>query len=179
MQDDLIPVEAADVSEGGSLSRALLAINNAHAVELSLLEPARLRHLVGQAFLARRIGHVEAFLLTFDQDADYDSPNFLWFRARYPRFVYVDRIVVAPPSRGRGHAGRLYRDLFAQALARGHDLIVCDVNANPPNPASRAFHAGLGFVEIGAADIQQGAKSVAYLACRLDAWGAGRAPERA
>jgi hypothetical protein len=38
--------------------------------------------------------------LAFDQHARYDSPNFLWFGARYPRFVYVDRIVVAASARG-------------------------------------------------------------------------------
>jgi predicted GNAT superfamily acetyltransferase len=52
--------------------------------------------------MARRIGNIDAFLLALDQDADYDSPNFRWFSARYPRFVYVDRIVVASAARGRG-----------------------------------------------------------------------------
>jgi uncharacterized protein len=33
-------------------------------------------------------------MLAFDQDADYDSPNFLWFRERLARFVYADRVVV-------------------------------------------------------------------------------------
>ncbi len=74
----------------GAVGAALLALNNAHAVELSWLERDRLAHLVGEAFLARRIGEGEAFLLAFDQDADYDSPNFLWFKARYRRFVCVD-----------------------------------------------------------------------------------------
>jgi len=87
----LQPIAPAEVSSGSSLAKALLALNNAHALELSWLEPARLQHLVSQAFLARRIGNFDAFLLAFDQGADYDSPNFLWFRARYPRFVYVDR----------------------------------------------------------------------------------------
>src|SRR5262249_37925580 len=95
MSGDLLKVTAAGVTESETLSSTLLGLNNAHAVELSWLEPGRLRHLVAAAFLAKRIGEVDAFLLTFDQDADYDSPNFLWFRSRYPRFVYVDRIVVA------------------------------------------------------------------------------------
>ena len=61
-------------------------------------EPERLSFLLGEAFYARRIGALEAFIMTFDQDARYDSPNFLWFRERYPRFVYVDRVVVAGAS---------------------------------------------------------------------------------
>jgi predicted GNAT superfamily acetyltransferase len=140
------------------------ALNNEHAEELSLLDADRLAELVCQAFLARRIGAVEAFLLAFDQDADYDSPNFLWFRARYPRFVYVDRIVVARSARGRGHARRLYDDLFRHALDAGHERVVCEVNREPPNPASDALHAALGFSEVGVAAIHGGAKTVRYLA---------------
>jgi predicted GNAT superfamily acetyltransferase len=147
----------------------LLALNNAHAVELSWLEPERLRHLVAQTFLARRIGAVDAFLLAFDQDAAYDSPNFLWFRSRYLRFVYVDRIVVAGHARGQGHARRLYRELFEQARRAGHERIVCEVNASPPNPASRAFHADLGFVEVGTGLVGGGSKTVSYLLRQLTA----------
>src|SRR4051812_39088549 len=85
-----------------ALGKALLALNNAHAQALSWLEAERLEYLIGEAFLARRIGRLDAFLLAFDQDARIDSPNFIWFHARYPRFVYVDRIVVPPSARGRG-----------------------------------------------------------------------------
>jgi uncharacterized protein len=120
--------------------------------------------LLTQAFHARRIGKVAAFLLTFDQDADYDSPNYLWFRERYRRFVYVDRIVVAPAMRKRGLAHRLYEDLFRAVHAAGHERVVCEVNSNPPNPASDAFHASLGFAEVGHAAIHGGAKTVRYLA---------------
>ena len=157
------PIVAADLSNGEALGLALLALNNAHAQELSWLEPERLQHLVAQAFRARRIGHLDAFLLAFDQDADYDSPNFLWFRARYPRFVYVDRIVVAESARGSGCARGLYQDLFEQAEKAGYDRVVCEVNSRPPNPASDAFHAALGFVEVGTASIHEGSKTVRYL----------------
>ena len=77
----------------------LLALNNAHATELSWLDQTRLATLIERAFFVRALGEDEAFLLAFDQDADYDSPNFLWFRARHERFVYVDRIVVAAAAR--------------------------------------------------------------------------------
>src|SRR3954469_1741046 len=118
---ELRSVGPADILRGSALGSALLALNNAHAQELSWLEPERLEYLLSEAFLARRIGELDAFLLAFDQDARYDSPNFIWFRARYPRFVYVDRIVVASSARGRGCARRLYNDLFERA---GHDRIV-------------------------------------------------------
>ncbi|MES0092256.1 GNAT family N-acetyltransferase [Mesorhizobium sp. M0030] len=141
---------------------AILALNNEHAAELSWLEPERLSFLLGEAFYVRRIGALEAFIMTFDQDARYDSPNFLWFRERYPRFVYVDRVVVAAQARGRGHARQLYEDLFGEVARAGHSIVTCEVNVEPPNPASDAFHAALGFGEVGDAVIHGGQKTVRY-----------------
>jgi uncharacterized protein len=165
---DMWPVDPSDILTTGSSGKDLLALNNAHARELSWLEPKRFVYLLGEAFLARRIGHADALLLAFDQDANYDSPNFLWFRSRYSRFVYVDRIVVAPAAEGRGHARRLYRDLFQQASLAGHERVVCEVNSDPPNPASDAFHAALGFVEVGSAAIHGGGKVVRYFSRMLN-----------
>ncbi|KAB0675741.1 GNAT family N-acetyltransferase [Aureimonas leprariae] len=144
----------------------LLALNNEHAAELSLLQKNAFARLASQAFLARSI-KTEAFIFAFDQDADYDSPNFLWFRQRYPRFVYVDRVVVAEAARGRGHARRLYDELFAAARESGQDRVVCEVNIRPSNAASDAFHERLGFLEVGRAEIHDGAKLVRYLERQL------------
>jgi hypothetical protein len=72
---ELRSVVAADIVRDTALGSDLLALNNAHAQELSWLEPERLEYLIGEAFLARRIGNFDAFLLAFDQDARYDSPN--------------------------------------------------------------------------------------------------------
>jgi uncharacterized protein len=161
------PVFPSELSGSDELSKALLALNNAHARELSWLEPRQLRHLVEQAFWARRVGDVDAFLLAFDQGAHYESPNFLWFRTRYPRFVYVDRIVVASSARGRGYARHLYHDVFEYAVKAGHDRIVCEVNSSPPNPASDTFHAALGFVEVGTASVYDNSRTVRYLSHSL------------
>lgn len=160
MIEPLDMIELLDPTDPAGLA---LALNNAHAIELSWLDAGRLAQLTRRAFYARRIGDIDAFLLAFDQDADYDSPNFLWFRSRYARFVYVDRIAVAPKARGRGYARRLYDDLFAEARRAGHDQVVCEVNTEPPNPASDAFHLAMGFEDVGAAVIHGGAKAVRYL----------------
>jgi uncharacterized protein len=168
MADKPWPIAAGDL-DGSTLEAALLALNNAHAMELSWLEPERLRKMVGEAFLARRIGTVDAFLLAFDQDADYDSPNFLWFRARYERFVYVDRIVTAVHTRRRGLARQLYLDLFDAANGARHERVVCEVNADPPNPVSDDFHAAFGFVPVGLGETHGGRKTVTYMARSADA----------
>ena len=167
LDSDLQSVTRNDATRTTPLGKMLLELNNAHAQELSWLEHEQLERLIEQAFLARRIGNVDAFLLALDQDADYGSPNFQWFRTRYPRFVYVDRIVVTPSARGRGCARRLYRDLFDHAIAAGHGQVFCEVNKRPPNPASDAFHAASGFVEVGTASVHGGSRTVRYLSRTL------------
>ena len=157
MIEPLLPTERA------------LALNNAHATELSWLELSRLAKLTRRAFYARRIGEIDAFLLAFDQDADYDSPNFLWFRERYPHFAYVDRVAVAASARGRGLARALYEDFFKRASADGHTLIACEVNSDPPNPGSDAFHAALGFRIVGTAEVYGGKRTVSYYIRELHA----------
>ena len=143
--------------------QALLALNNAHAVELSWLTPERLALMLGWAWRARGSGDVDAALIAFDQDSAYDGFHFGWFRARYARFVYVDRVVVAPGARGRGLARALYGDLFAAAARAGHTRVGCEVNVEPPNPASMAFHAGAGFLPAGEQTVAEQGKRVRYL----------------
>ena len=146
-----------------ALQTALLDLNNAHAGHTSLLTPAAWRRLVGSAFEAISIDPPASLIITLDQDAEYDSPNFKWFRDRFSHFVYIDRIVVADSHRGRGLASSLYRELQRRALFAGHDRLVCEVNVVPPNLTSDAFHASMGFDEVGRAELNDGAKTVRYL----------------
>lgn len=141
---------------------ALLALNNAVKIETSELDAVGLARLIDTSVLALATPDATALMIAFDESAGYDSPNFLWFRGRFERFVYVDRVVVAASERGRGIARRFYDALFDAALASRHARIVCEVNIDPPNPASDVFHAALGFVEIGRAALANG-KKVRYL----------------
>jgi uncharacterized protein len=145
----------------GADNAAILALNNAHAQELSLLDADALSRMIGNAFHAVRAGEADAFIIAFDQDGDYQSPNFLWFRERYQRFVYVDRIAVDPAARGRGLARILYEGLFERARQAGHERVVCEVNSEPPNPGSDAFHQSMGFAQVGSARLGAG-KQVRY-----------------
>jgi uncharacterized protein len=105
----------------------------------------------------------DGYLISFDQDAHYDSVNFQWFKTRYPRFIYIDRVVVAAHARERGIARGFYEALFDQARAAGHDHVVCEINLAPPNPGSLTFHSALGFAEVGRADLGPN-KRVSYQA---------------
>lgn len=160
MTTDSSSGDAPRVITGTDVS-ALLALNNTHAVELSWQEPAAFTRLLGQACFARTAGDAQALLIALDQTADYDNPNFAWLAARYPRFVYIDRIVVARTAQGRGLARQLYDGLVAFAQSQGHTHLVCEINADPPNPASVAFHQALGFSTVGEAMLANG-KTVTY-----------------
>jgi hypothetical protein len=48
------------------------------------------------------------------------------------------------------------------AQQAGEDCVVCEVNIEPPNPASEAFHLAMGFEEVGQAAIHGGTKTVRY-----------------
>jgi predicted GNAT superfamily acetyltransferase len=168
MSAEIVAITKEVLMGNTSLANKLLSLNNTHAQALSWLDRERLCHLVAEAFFAGRVGRVDGLLIAFDQTADYDSPNFLWFQTSFSRFVYVDRVAVAPEARGRGIARRLYLELFSEAALRGHDKIVCEINLTPPNPESDAFHAALGFVEIGSGSIHGGQKTVRYMALQLN-----------
>jgi predicted GNAT superfamily acetyltransferase len=141
----------------------MLTLNNAHAYETSYLDTPGMSALLNGAFYCRGMNHgATALLIALDQNAPYDNPNFNWFRQHYDSFVYIDRIIVADDARGRGLARRLYEDLFTRARQAGHDRVVCEINLDPPNPASDAFHGAMGFVTVGQAAIRNGTKKVRY-----------------
>jgi hypothetical protein len=120
--------------------------------------------LIDGALFARVVGPQAAFLVAFDQDADHDSLNFRWFQARYRHFLYVDRVAVAPAHARAGHGARLYSDVFARARAMGHPVICAEVNSDPPNQASLAFHDRQGFAAVGEQWMPCGTKAVRYFA---------------
>ena len=98
-----IPIHSISAVDAAT-DAALLALNNAHIRETSHLSPEAWRELIGQSFAATCVDGDGALLIVLDHDADYDNANFDWFRARYQRFAYVDRIIVAERLRGQGAA---------------------------------------------------------------------------
>jgi uncharacterized protein len=146
---------------------AFLALNRESVDMLSPLDETHMRALLAQAYCAWLTPQREAMLIALDESARYDSPNFAWFAARYPRFVYVDRIAVSPVARGRGIARALYERLIAHARSDGHAVLCAEIYFDPPNPASDAFHERMLFAEIGRAYLSDRDKSVRYLVRNL------------
>jgi predicted GNAT superfamily acetyltransferase len=141
----------------------IVELNQREVVQTSAMDAGRLALLHGLAThhkVALVDGAVVAFLLAMRDGVDYRNENYQWFAARFPRFVYIDRIVVDAGFSGRGIARRLYEDLFAGARAQGIPVAACEYNLQPPNPASQAFHDRLGFREVGVQHVTGGTKQV-------------------
>lgn len=93
-----------------------------------------------------------------------DHPNLDWLKARRDNFVYIDRVIVDKAAQGKGYAGKLYKDLADVARAKCYESLTCEVNTQPANPDSHAFHLRHGFQAIGEQSIGGTQKRVRYYA---------------
>lgn len=129
----------------------VLRLNADHVELLSPMDEPRLRQLLGWTSSADVIvwdGQTAGFVLVFGPGTAYDSANYQWFSAEFgDRFAYLDRVVVDPVFRRRGLAGLVYDELEERAVER-HRLVL-EVNLDPPNTPSLAFHRGRGFRQVG------------------------------
>ena len=135
---------------------AVLAMNEGALPHVSSLTAADLSEIAGQSFyfgVAWVDGAVAGFLMALRPGEDYPSLNYRWFCERYASFVYIDRIVVGPQFNGLGIGRALYVDVERVTLLSGESgvapILTCEVNLEPPNPGSMAFHKKLGFGEVG------------------------------
>lgn len=140
----------------------VLALNQDHIEETSSLDMEALQQLIDVAFHTGVSGDGDGFCIAMDQASDHKSQHFQWFAARQKHFVYVDRIIVAGSARGLGVARALYTELIETAREAQHEMLCCEVNINPPNPGSEAFHTRLGFEKIDEAVINESGKKVGY-----------------
>jgi uncharacterized protein len=152
---------------------AVLTLNEADVPRVGTLDHRALEALVGECDLALVAvapdDRVAGFLLALAPGADYASPNYRWFAQRYRSFRYVDRIVVAPWARGAGLGRRLEDAVAVRAAGAGAPVVACEVNVDPPNPESLAFHGRLGFTEVGRQWTYGHTVEVALLVRRVDA----------
>jgi uncharacterized protein len=151
----------------GALFDQLLALNNAHAEELSYKTPDTFAELVKAAHFVLAEPQGFAMVVAFSNHSVYDNPNFYWFKQKYSRFLYVDRVVVSMVARGRGLARSLYAAVEECARQENLDRVVCEVNVDPPNSSSDAFHQAQGFVPVGQQTLAARGKSVRYWAKQI------------
>lgn len=144
---------------------AVLAMNNAAGAGILPIDRERLVYFWQHAAyfrVAEVEGHLAGFLIALTPDADYDSPNFLWFRERFPGFVYIDRIVVAGDHRGEGLGRVFYADVQSFAEVRSPRL-ACEVFVQAGNDPATVFHRSFGFREVGQQVLQRSGLRASYL----------------
>ena len=103
--------------------------------------------IASEALVCEVEGSVAAFAIAYAPGAAYGSANYRWHTARFDDFLYLDRIVVGADFRRRGVATALYDAL--EQVASAHGRMVCEVNFEPPNHESLAFHHGRGYLDVG------------------------------
>ncbi|MEX0868529.1 MAG: GNAT family N-acetyltransferase [Nitriliruptoraceae bacterium] len=131
---------------------AVLALNEADVPRVSSLDAQGLVQRIAWSATARVAvvgGVVAGFVLALPTGCDYDSPNYRFFSSWGTRWHYIDRVAVAAEYRRRGIATALYDAVEDAARADGCTHVTCEVNVDPPNRPSLAFHAARGFVPVG------------------------------
>jgi predicted GNAT superfamily acetyltransferase len=130
---------------------AVLRLNEDHVELLAPMDGDRLASLRQWASRSDVIvcdDEIAGFVLVFGPGTDYDSENYRWFTERFgDRFDYLDRIVIDDRFRRRGLASAVYDEIESAAASR--ERLVLEVNIEPPNEPSLAFHRRRGFVEVG------------------------------
>lgn len=142
---------------------AVLRLNTSWEHVTSPLDRAALLRLHEHAAyhrVAEGADGVAAFLIAFREGADYDSPNYRWFAAAYERFLYVDRLVVSQDRHRSGLGSALYDDVIAFARAENVPRVVCELDIEPLNATSAAFHDRYRFREVGTQSVAGGTKRV-------------------
>jgi predicted GNAT superfamily acetyltransferase len=126
----------------------ILALNAACTPAVADMSRQDYRDIAGWAhrvLIAEIDGRPGGFLILIRPGSAYPSDNYAWFEDRFDRHLYVDRIAVSESARGAGVGRALYEAAIEIAKQLGERRITAEVNEDPPNPESMAFHTRLGF----------------------------------
>lgn len=138
----------------------ILEINAANVPEVGAVDADRMAYLLEQSPIALAVdidGRIVGFCLVMPSDSDYDSGNYRWFTERYDDFMYLDRVAFDADAQGRGLGTLLYAEVDRLMVERGGaGQLALEVNVDPPNEPSLAFHARRGFLEVGQQDTTYG-----------------------
>jgi len=145
-------IETADLDR-------ILEINEANVPEVGPVDAERMSYLVDESPIALAVeldGRIVGFCLVMPLDSAYDSVNYRWFTQRFDDFMYLDRVAFDAEAQGRGLGTLLYAEVDRLMTPREANRLALEVNVDPPNEPSLAFHARRGFVEVGRQDTPYG-----------------------
>lgn len=126
----------------------ILALNAACVPAVGDMPREKYRQYAGWAYrvlIAEAGGIPAGFMILLRPGSSYPSDNYGWFETAFDHHLYVDRIAVTEVSRGTGAGRALYEAAIRMARELGEERVTAEVNEDPPNPESMAFHARLGF----------------------------------
>ncbi len=151
---------------------AVLALNNAAGRSILALNADQLRyfHEHAEYFRVAEVdGHLAGFLIALREGAAYDSLNYRWFAEHYPKFLYIDRIVIANAYHRHGLGRVFYCDVHSYAEVRV-PLLACEVFLEPRDDVVLLFHGTYGFQEVGQQQMGVDGPKVSLLARDLPSY---------
>ena len=142
----------------------VLDLNETNVEVLSPMDREKLEFFVRVAE-SFDVVHVEGkpvgFIIVLREGiTEYKSENYIWFSNNYPKFLYIDRIVIDECARGMGMGRDLYEHVFDHAQETGIDVVTAEIDTIPYNESSLKFHQEMGFREVGTQVIRGGAIQV-------------------
>ncbi len=126
----------------------ILALNAACTPAVAEMSAQDYRAIAGWAhrvLIAEAGGDPAGFVILIRPGSAYPSDNYGWFEEQFEHHLYIDRIAVTEASRGTGAGRALYEEAMRLAASLGEQRLTAEVNEDPPNPESMAFHDKLGF----------------------------------
>lgn len=153
---------------------SILALNDANVSVLAPMDESRIRYFKKNAEMfsvAEINGEPSAFIIVLRENLNYESENYRWFMARYPRFLYIDRIVIDLRFRKSGIGRMFYQEVIGHANNVKIPFITSEIDTEPVyNAASLKFHAAMGFKEVGTQYVRNGTMKVSLQALEIGAF---------
>ncbi|HKL41975.1 MAG TPA: GNAT family N-acetyltransferase [Clostridia bacterium] len=150
--------------------KRVLELNKASVHFLSPLTKEKLESLIKAcdfSYVIEIDGLVEAFILALSENKDYDSVNYQWFKDKYDKFLYIDRVVVSKNCQSQGLGQFMYKKIIKKAKAKEYPFLLAEIDVEPANPKSLKFHEKFGFKEVGRESIHNGKKVVSLQALKF------------